>query len=67
VLIHFPLALFITAVAFDYLAQWTKNRTLAAAVCFNLRSLRSRLCQSWRPVLQRGNGRLRGNNSKGFC
>ena len=30
VLIHFPIAVFITAVAFDYLAQWTKNRTLAA-------------------------------------
>ena len=26
VLIHFPLALFIAAVAFDYLAQWTKNQ-----------------------------------------
>ncbi len=36
VLIHFPIALFITAVAFDYLAQWTKNRTLAAAASFNL-------------------------------
>jgi uncharacterized membrane protein len=36
VLIHFPVALFITAVAFDYLAQWTKNRTLAAAAYFNL-------------------------------
>jgi uncharacterized membrane protein len=36
VLIHFPIALFITAVAFDYLAQWTKNRSLAAAAYFNL-------------------------------
>ena len=36
VLIHFPIAVFITAVAFDYLAQWTKNRTLAAAASFNL-------------------------------
>src|SRR5580704_4607602 len=36
VLIHFPIALFTAAVAFDYLAQWTKNRTLAAAVYFNL-------------------------------
>lgn len=35
-LIHFPIALFIAAVAFDYLAQWTKNRTLAAAAYFNL-------------------------------
>lgn len=36
VLIHFPIALFTAAVAFDYFAQWTKNRTLAAAVYFNL-------------------------------
>jgi uncharacterized membrane protein len=35
-LIHFPIALFITAAAFDYLALWTKNRTLAAASYFNL-------------------------------
>src|SRR5271155_5781671 len=36
VLIHFPIALFIAAVVFDYVAQWTKNRKLAAAVYFNL-------------------------------
>jgi uncharacterized membrane protein len=36
VLIHFPIALFIAAVAFDYLARWTTNRTLAAAAYFNL-------------------------------
>jgi uncharacterized membrane protein len=35
-LIHFPIALFITAVAFDYLARWTKDQTLAAAAYFNL-------------------------------
>ena len=36
VLIHFPIALFITAVAFDYLAQWRKNQALVAAAYFNL-------------------------------
>ncbi len=36
VLIHFPIALFMTAVAFDYFALWTKNRALAAAAYFNL-------------------------------
>src|SRR5580700_12268101 len=36
VLIHFPIALFIVAVAFDSVAQRTKNRTLAAAAYFNL-------------------------------
>jgi uncharacterized membrane protein len=35
-LIHFPIALFIAAAAFDFLAQWTKNQTLAAAAYFNL-------------------------------
>ncbi len=36
VLIHFPIALFITAVAFDLIAQWTKRRGLADAAYFNL-------------------------------
>ncbi len=36
VVIHFPIALFLGAVAFDYVAQWTKNRTVAAAAYFNL-------------------------------
>ena len=36
VLIHFPIALFITAVAFDVAGQWTKQRGLAAAVYYNL-------------------------------
>jgi uncharacterized membrane protein len=36
VLIHFPIALFTAAVAFDYLGRWTSSRTLAAAAYFNL-------------------------------
>lgn len=36
VLIHFPIALFTAAVAFDYLAFWTKSRSLASAAYFNL-------------------------------
>ena len=36
VLIHFPIALFITAVAFDLSAQWTKRRDLADAAYYNL-------------------------------
>ena len=31
VLIHFPIALFITAVVFDLIAQWTKRRGIAYA------------------------------------
>jgi uncharacterized membrane protein len=36
VLIHFPIALFITAVAFDLAAQWTKRQNLADAAYYNL-------------------------------
>ena len=36
VLVHFPIALFITGVAFDVLALWKKSRTLAAAAYYNL-------------------------------
>jgi len=36
VLIHFPIALFITAVAFDLIAQFTKVRGLAEAAYYNL-------------------------------
>jgi uncharacterized membrane protein len=36
VLIHFPIALFIAAVAFDYLGQWTKSQKLVDAAYFNL-------------------------------
>jgi len=36
VLIHFPIALFITGVAFDIVAQWTKRRALAEAAYLNL-------------------------------
>ena len=36
VLIHFPIALFTAAAAFDVLGHRTKNRTLAAAAYYNL-------------------------------
>jgi uncharacterized membrane protein len=35
VLIHFPIALFIIGVLFDFLAQWKKQRLLAAAAYYN--------------------------------
>jgi uncharacterized membrane protein len=35
VLIHFPIALFLTGVAFDFIAQWTKRSALAAAAYYN--------------------------------
>ena len=36
VLIHFPIALFIAAVAFDLIAQWTKRRGFADAAYYNV-------------------------------
>jgi len=36
VLIHFPIALFISAVIFDLISQWTKRRGLAEAAYYNL-------------------------------
>ena len=36
VLIHFPIALFLAAVAFDLIALWTKRRGLADAAYYNL-------------------------------
>jgi uncharacterized membrane protein len=36
VLVHFPIALFLTSVMFDFIAQWTRNRTMAAVAYYNL-------------------------------
>jgi uncharacterized membrane protein len=36
VLIHFPIALFISAVGFDFVAQWTKRPGIADAAYYNL-------------------------------
>jgi uncharacterized membrane protein len=36
VLIHFPIALFITAVVFDLIAYWTKRRAFADVAYYNL-------------------------------
>ena len=36
VLIHFPIALFIIGVLFDFVAQWKKQRLLAVAAYYNL-------------------------------
>jgi uncharacterized membrane protein len=35
VLVHFPIALFIVGVAFDFLARWRKQLNLAAAAYYN--------------------------------
>ncbi len=35
-LIHFPIALFVVGVAFDFISKWTRNCALAAAAYFNL-------------------------------
>jgi uncharacterized membrane protein len=35
VLIHFPIALLLTGMAFDFVGQWTKHSALAAAAYYN--------------------------------
>ena len=66
VLIHFPIALFITAVAFDLFAQWTKRRGLADAAYYNL----FMAAISTVPVLATGllawQFQLEGHNLKGI-
>lgn len=67
VLIHFPIAVLITAVAFDYLAQWTKNRTLAAAAPLSICcSLQSRPCQPWPTGFAAWQWALEGQTLKGI-
>jgi len=36
VLIHFPIALCLVSIVFDFLAQWTKKRVLAEVAYYNL-------------------------------
>ena len=36
VLVHFPIALFLTGAAFDFAARWTKKATLATAAFVNI-------------------------------
>jgi len=36
VLVHFPIALFLTGVAFDWAGRWTKRKALAEAAYYNL-------------------------------
>ncbi len=50
VLIHFPIALFIAAVGFDLMAQWTKGHGLADTTYYNL----SAAAISTLPVLASG-------------
>jgi uncharacterized membrane protein len=66
VLIHFPIALFITSVAFDVIALWKESRTLAAAAYYNLLAAAVATLPAvatgllaWQ--LQLGGARLRGN------
>ena len=66
VLIHFPIALFIIGAAFDFLAQWTGKKALAAAAYYNLLAA----AVSTLPVLATGllawQFALEGQRLKGF-
>ena len=59
VLIHFPIALFIIGMVFDFLAQWRKQRLLSAAAYYNL--LPDIACRSrrWPRYLSRWQGTWR--------
>jgi uncharacterized membrane protein len=66
VMIHFPVALFIAAVAFDLISHWTKRRALADAAYYNFLSA----AISTFPVLATGllawQFQLEGQNLKGI-
>jgi len=66
VLIHFPIALFLAAVAFDFGATWAKRRGLAEAAYYNLLGA----AVSTLPVLASGvlawQFQLEGRNLKGI-
>ncbi len=62
VLIHFPIALFIAAVALDFAAQWTKKQTLAVAAYINLLLAAVLTCRQWRRDWWRGSGRWKGKS-----
>jgi uncharacterized membrane protein len=65
VLIHFPIALLMVSVAFDFAAQWKRNAALAAAAYFNL-TIAAFVCL---PVVASGLGawhwQLEGQKLKG--
>ena len=60
VLIHFPIALYLTSVMFDFIAQWTRNRTLAAAY-YNLLIAAIACVPVMATVLWRGAGNWKGS------
>ena len=60
VLIHFPIGLFLAAVAFDLIALWTKRRGLADAAYYNLLARRFQACRFW-PLLA-GSSTSRGRS-----
>jgi uncharacterized membrane protein len=66
VLIHFPIALFLAAVAFDFIALWTKRRGIAETAYYNLLGA----AISTIPVLATGilawQFQLEGQNLKGI-
>jgi len=64
VLIHFPIALFIAGVAFDFLAQWTKQRVLAAAAYCNLLAAAVATVPVVITAFSPGSGNWKGSDSR---
>jgi uncharacterized membrane protein len=61
VLIHFPIALFLTSVMFDFVAHWTKNRLLAAVAYYNLLVAAISCCPYWPQAFSPGAGNWKAN------
>ncbi len=61
VLVHFPIALFLTGVAFDFAAHWTKRASLAAAANLNLLAAAASVLPTIasQPALRLGSGNSR--------
>jgi uncharacterized membrane protein len=66
VLIHFPIALYLTSVMFDFIAQWTKNRTIAAAAYYNLTIAAISCVPVMAPGLMAWRWQLEGQRLKGI-
>ena len=67
-LVHFPIALFLAGVGFDFFGQWRKKRALAAVAYYDLASS-GRVVGSSRGNghYWRGAGNWKVSGSKGYC
>ena len=65
VLIHFPIALFLVSVAFDFAAQWKRSAALAAVAYYNLTVAAVSAVPAVATGLMAWRGQLEGQKLKG--